>query len=246
MAEVHYDNDVHQHSLPWNAVCYNQSRAPGSWVCRCLVRAVQLLMSLHVKRSTSEVTAWLGGCFTLFVAGFSLRERSLATRWKRNEKETMQKERIPITQEGLRTLQEEYDELVNERRPAIVRAIAQAREEGDLRENAGYDAAKHDQGLIEARIREIEATLRRIEVIDKNGGSSDGSVVRVGSTVTIEIEGEEETYTIVGAVEAKPTAGRISNESPFGKAMLGRKPDAEVTIETPGAPLTGRIVRIEG
>lgn len=140
----------------------------------------------------------------------------------------------------------EYDELVNVRRPAVTRAIAQAREEGDLRENAGYDAAKHDQAFIERRIREIESILRRVEVIEGNGTDTGSRVVSVGSTVTVEIEGVEETYTIVGAVEAKPAEGRVSNESPFGKALLGKTAGDDVTIETPTSALHGRVVRIEG
>jgi transcription elongation factor GreA len=158
----------------------------------------------------------------------------------------MQRERIPITQDGLDKLREEYDDLVNRRRPEVVRAIQQAREEGDLRENAGYDAAKHDQGFIEARIREIEQLLRLVDVID-NGQSSgrDGAVVRLGSTVTVEIDGVEETYTIVGHVEAKPREGRISNESPVGRALLGHRVGQKVTVQTPGATMSARIVSIQ-
>src|SRR5579884_3390979 len=105
----------------------------------------------------------------------------------------MQRERVPVTREGLRKLQEELDHLKTVRRPQVVRAIAQAREEGDLRENAGYDAAKHDQGFIEARIRELEDLLRRVDLIDE--GETEGSRrVRLGSTVTVEIDGVPETY----------------------------------------------------
>jgi transcription elongation factor GreA len=158
----------------------------------------------------------------------------------------MQRERIPITEEGLVKLQEEYDDLVNRRRPEVVRAIQQAREEGDLRENAGYDAAKHDQGFIEARIREIEQLLRRVDVIDSDGvASGDGAVVRLGSTVTVEIDGVEERYTIVGQVEAKPLEGRISNESPVGRALLGHRIGQTVNVQTPGSTMTARIVSVE-
>jgi transcription elongation factor GreA len=158
----------------------------------------------------------------------------------------MQRSRIPITREGLDKLQEEYDDLVNRRRPEIVRAIAQAREEGDLRENAGYDAAKNDQGFIEARIREIEQLLRRVDVIDSGAPSGPAGVVRLGSTVTVEIDGAEETYTITGQVEAKPREGKISNESPVGRALLGHRVGQTVNIQTPGMAMTARIVRIEG
>ena len=155
-----------------------------------------------------------------------------------------QREKIPVTREGLRALREEYDHLVNHRRPEITRAIAAAREEGDLRENAGYDAAKHDQGFIEGRIRELEEILRRVAVIDEV--EQDVAAVRVGSTVTVEVDGVEETYTIVGAVEARPSAGRISNQSPFGRALIGRRVGEEVDIQTPATTLRARVLRIEG
>ena len=155
-------------------------------------------------------------------------------------------ERVPVTRDGLKALQDEYEHLVNHERPRIVEVIAEARSHGDLRENAAYDAAKHDQGIIEGRIRELERMLKRVEVIDDGDtGAEPSSTVRIGSTVTIEIDGGEETYTIVGAVESRPAQGRISNESPFGKALLGRSTGEEVTIETPGMDMTARILRIE-
>ncbi len=156
----------------------------------------------------------------------------------------MTRERIPITREGLEALRQEYEYLVKHRRPEIARIIQEAREHGDIRENAAYDAAKHDQAFIEGRIREIEELLKRVELIEEPR-DGDRSVVRVGSTVTIEIDGELETYTIVGAVEAKPSAGRISNESPVGKALLGHRAGDVVTIETPNGRITARIVNVE-
>jgi len=153
-------------------------------------------------------------------------------------------QRIPVTAEGLAQLQAEYDELVNVRRPEIIRAVAQAREEGDLRENAGYHAAKNDQGFIEGRIRDLESMLKRVEVIDTApiAGSNE---VRLGSTVTIEIDGDEEKYTIVGAVEAKPAQGRISNVSPVGKALLGARVGDSVQIQTPASTIKARVLAIE-
>lgn len=153
-------------------------------------------------------------------------------------------ERVPVTKEGLKALQDEYERLVNQERPKNVEAISEARSHGDLRENAAYDAAKHDQSIIEGRIRELERMLKRVELIDEHESDA-GSAVRIGSTVTIEIDGEEESYTIVGAVESRPSEGRISNESPFGKALLGRSEGEEVTIETPGMDMTARILRVE-
>ncbi|MCS7256302.1 MAG: transcription elongation factor GreA [Thermomicrobium sp.] len=156
----------------------------------------------------------------------------------------MTRERIPITREGLEALRQEYEHLVKHRRPEIARIIQEAREHGDIRENAAYDAAKHDQAFIEGRIREIEELLKRVELIEEPT-DGDRSVVRVGSTVTIEIDGELETYTIVGAIEAKPSAGRISNESPVGKALLGHRAGETVTIQTPNGQITARIVKVE-
>ncbi len=156
----------------------------------------------------------------------------------------MSRERIPITREGLEALRQEYEYLVKHRRPEIARIIQEAREHGDIRENAAYDAAKHDQAFIEGRIREIEELLKRVELIEQPT-DGDRSVVRVGSTVTIEIDGEIETYTIVGAIEAKPSAGRISNESPVGRALLGHRVGDTVTITTPNGQITARILKVE-
>ncbi|HLT21418.1 MAG TPA: transcription elongation factor GreA [Thermomicrobiales bacterium] len=154
----------------------------------------------------------------------------------------MSDEKIPITEEGLERLKAELEHLTTIRRPAIIKAIAAAREEGDLRENAGYDAARHDQAMNERRIMEIEDRIRRAVVIDQSGATS----VQVGTMVTIDIDGEEETYTIVGAVEARPAEGRISNESPIGKALLGRKVGDVVDIRTPTTVLKAKVVSING
>lgn len=156
----------------------------------------------------------------------------------------MTTDRIPVTRDGHAKLLEELDHLKNVRRPEIIRTVATAREEGDLRENAGYDAARNEQGFIEGRIRDIEDILKRIEFIDEDAAASNGSLVQIGSTVTINIDGDDETYTIVGAVEADPTGGRISNESPFGKALLGKSVGESVNIETPVTTLQAKIVSI--
>lgn len=149
---------------------------------------------------------------------------------------------IPITEEGLERLKSELDQLVTVRRPAIIKAIAAAREEGDLRENAGYDAARHDQAMTERRIREIEDRVRRAVIIDPSRATS----VQIGTTVKIEIDGEEEEYTIVGAIEAKPAQGKISNESPIGKALLGHKAGDVIDIRTPASVLKAKVVSING
>jgi transcription elongation factor GreA len=148
---------------------------------------------------------------------------------------------IMVTEEGLAALNEELDNLKSVRRPEIIRAIQLAREEGDLRENAGYDAAKHDQMLVERRILELEQQIRGAQLISRQSKS----VVHLGSTVTIEIDGDHETYTIVGAVEARPSQGRISNESPFGKALLGKRVGDSVDVQTPTTTLTARVISLD-
>ena len=148
---------------------------------------------------------------------------------------------IMVTEEGLAALNAELDNLKNVRRPEIIRAIQLAREEGDLRENAGYDAAKHDQMLMERRIQELEQQIRGAQLISRQSQS----VVHLGSTVTIEIDGDQETYTIVGAVEARPSQGRISNESPFGKALIGKRVGDSVEVQTPTTTLTARVISLD-
>lgn len=156
----------------------------------------------------------------------------------------MSSDRIPVTKDGHAKLLEELDHLVKVRRPEIIKAVATAREEGDLRENAGYDAARNDQSFIEGRIRDLESILKRVDIIDEDA-ASDGQTVTVGSTVTIKIDGDTETYTIVGAVEADPTGGKISNESPFGRALLGKRVGDSTEIETPVTTLNAEIVSVE-
>ena len=157
----------------------------------------------------------------------------------------METKRVPVTREGLERLKAELNELREVRRPAIVAAIAEARSHGDLRENAAYDAAKHDQALNEKRIRDLEALLRNAHVLDEGDRNGDLDTVRLGSTVIVEVDGDEERYTIVGAIEAKPAAGYISNESPVGKALLGKRPGQEAQVATPRGQSTFLVKRIE-
>ncbi|MGH9172933.1 MAG: transcription elongation factor GreA [Vicinamibacterales bacterium] len=151
-------------------------------------------------------------------------------------------ERIHVTADGLEALKAEYDDLINNKRPQIIRTISEAREEGDLRENAGYHAARHDQTMIEGRIRQLEQMLKRAEVIEASGTSG---VVRLGSTVTIEIDGDQETYTIVGSVESNPRDGKISDKSPFGQALLGSSVGQSVNIQTPTTVLKAKVLTVE-
>ncbi len=151
---------------------------------------------------------------------------------------------VPVTAEGLERLQTELREIKETKRPAIVAAIAEARSHGDLRENAAYDAAKHDQMMNEKRIADLEAMMRNAVVIEPNHGANDA--VGLGSTVIVEVDGEEERYTIVGAIEARPSEGRISTASPVGKALLGKRPGQTASVNTPRGQSIYAIKRIEG
>ena len=153
--------------------------------------------------------------------------------------------KTPVTREGLERLKEELRELTEVKRPEIVAAIAEARSHGDLRENAAYDAARHDQAMNEKRIRDIENLMQTAVVMDDESNAGPPDEVRLGTTAVVEIEGDEERYTIVGAIEAKPAAGLISNESPVGRALLGRKVGDEAVVQTPRGQSVYRILRVE-
>lgn len=156
----------------------------------------------------------------------------------------MEAKKIPVTQDGLDRLKEELHDLKENKRPAVAAAVAEARSHGDLRENAGYEAARIDQMMNEKRIGDLEALVRNAMVIDESRPGSKEQV-GLGSTVVVDFEGDEETYKIVGAIEAKPARGLISNESPIGKALLGKRPGQKAHVATPGGISTLTILRIE-
>lgn len=168
----------------------------------------------------------------------STTQRQNAARLKREKAKAQTaspKKHIPVSAEGLVTLQEEYDRLTKVKRKEIAGVVQRAREEGDLRENAGYHAAREEQGMVEARIRELEYLIKHAVVTEDY--VEDQTVIRVGSLVTLVLDGEEVTYSIVGAVEAQPRMGRISNESPVGHALLGHVVGDDFEIVTPSASL---------
>ena len=147
-----------------------------------------------------------------------------------------------LTQEGLDELKKELDELIQVRRPEVINALKDARAQGDLSENAEYDAARNDQAIVEARIRELEAMLERAVVITK----VDTDVVSIGTKVTIEYvdDEEEEEYSIVGSSEADPFTNKISNESPIAKAIMGLKVGSVVSVESPNGKYNVKILAI--
>lgn len=150
---------------------------------------------------------------------------------------------IPISVEGFKKLEIELDNLKKER-PAVIQAIKEAREEGDLRENAGYEAARERQGMLEARINYIESRMVRFNVIDMK--TLGGDRVTFGATVEVEDldSGETKQFTLLGPDEADFAKGTISSLSPVGKALLGKEEGDEIVVEAPRGKIRYEIVAI--
>jgi transcription elongation factor GreA len=149
-----------------------------------------------------------------------------------------------LTKEGEARLRAELEQLEGPARTDLARRLREAIQMGDLSENADYIAAKEEQGFLEGRIQELKYILRNAVIIENNGNHS--GVVDVGTTVTIqEDDYSPEVYYIVGSKEADPANGRISNESPIGKALMGKRVGDVVPVETPGGVIHFQITKIE-
>jgi transcription elongation factor GreA len=152
-------------------------------------------------------------------------------------------ERIYLTAEGAEKLREELADLKGPQREALASRLRDAIQMGDLSENADYHKAKEDQAFLEGRIQELEYTLSAAEIVE---GEISKDIVSVGVTVTVQEEDfEPEKYYIVGAKEADPRAGKISNESPIGRALMDHKVGDVVEAQTPGGALKFKILAIE-
>ena len=157
----------------------------------------------------------------------------------------MAKEKVfPMTQAGKEKLEHELEQLKSVKRKEIVERIKIARSFGDLSENSEYDSAKEEQAFVEGRISTLEAMVRNAKIIEEDG-SMDG-VVGLGKKVTFQElpNGDEEEYTIVGSAEADPFEGRISNDSPIAKSLLGKVVGDQVKVQTPGGDMDVKIVSI--
>ncbi|KAF1679500.1 transcription elongation factor GreA [Bacillus mexicanus] len=150
---------------------------------------------------------------------------------------------FPMTEEGKQKLEQELEYLKTVKRKEVVERIKIARSFGDLSENSEYDSAKEEQAFVEGRVTTLENMIRNAKIIEDDGGSN---VVGLGKTVTfVELpDGDEESYTIVGSAEADPFEGKISNDSPIAKSLLGKKVEDEVTVQTPGGEMLVKIVKI--
>ena len=151
---------------------------------------------------------------------------------------------VYLTTEGVDNLRQELDHLVKVKRPALAERLHKAIQQGDLSENADYITAKEEQGFLEGRIQQIEAMLLRAVIIQEDGPSD---VVALGNHVTVVEEGTEEPeiFQIVGPAEANPINGKVSNESPLGRVLLGHQAGDVVTVEAPRGEIVFRITAIQ-
>nr|AMK08285.1 greA protein [Pasteurella multocida] len=163
----------------------------------------------------------------------------------KKEEKTIMKQ-IPMTIRGAEQLRQELDFLKNTRRPEIINAIAEAREHGDLKENAEYHAAREQQGFCEGRIQEIEGKLANSQIIDVTKIPNNGKVIFGATILLLNIDTEEEvSYQIVGDDEANIKAGLISVNSPIARGLIGKEVDDVVVIQTPGGKVEFEILDVE-
>ncbi len=146
-----------------------------------------------------------------------------------------------VTKDGLQKLEEELEHRITTVRQKIAQAIKEAKDQGDLSENAEYSEAKREQGENEARIAQLEVMIKEAEVV-KHDNRIKG--VQIGSRVVIKCGNKEHSFEIVGSNEADPTSGKISTESPFGKALMGHDEGDTVTVETPNGPTDCKITKV--
>ena len=156
--------------------------------------------------------------------------------------DTTAKKEFYLTKDGVEKLKGELEDLIKAQRPKVAQELKEAKEYGDLSENASWDAAKDHQSFIEGRISELEHILRNVVVI--KAPRTTGKV-NIGSTVHLEVEDGRQIYTIVGSTEANPTEGRISNESPIGQALMGKTKGDEVIINVPSGEMVYKVAHIE-
>lgn len=154
--------------------------------------------------------------------------------------------KIYLTKEGLEELKKEYEQLTKVKRPEVLDRVSQARNQGDLSENAEYTAARDELSFIDGRIDEIDDLLKQATVIQDtttNGGAK--AAVALGSKVTVKIGNKEEVFTVVGEWEADPTAKKISHESPLGKALLGKQKGETVQVDAPAGKVAYTVVSVK-
>lgn len=154
----------------------------------------------------------------------------------------MDKKQFFVTQKGLEELKLELETLQKKRRPEVVDRVAAARSMGDLSENSEYHAAKDELSLVDGRIEELEDIIKKVQIIEEDSKST--GIIKLGSQVTIKVNGKEEVFSLVGEWEADPHEKKISHESPLGKALIGKKPGDKVEVEAPAGKIAYHILKI--
>ena len=149
-----------------------------------------------------------------------------------------------LTKDGFQKLQDELEYLRTVKRQEVAERLHEAMEGGELIENAEYEAAKNEQAFVEGRIQEVEMILAAAHIIDDTSSHQDPTLVQVGDTVVIQEDKDDpEEYVIVGAAEADPRSGKISNDSPLGKALLNHRPGDVVTVDAPGGSFKVKVLK---
>lgn len=155
----------------------------------------------------------------------------------------MDTKKIYLTKEGLAELKKEFDELTTIKRPDVLARVTQARNMGDLSENAEYVAAREELTFIDGRVDELEIILKQAVIIRDNVKTSN-HVVKLGSTVTLHSNGKKEVFTLVGEWEADPTNKKISHESPLGKVLIGKKAGEKFQVQAPAGKITYSVISV--
>jgi transcription elongation factor GreA len=153
----------------------------------------------------------------------------------------MNAKKIYLTAEGLAELKKEHEDLSKGRRPEVVKRLSEARDQGDLSENAEYHAAREELSFIDGRIDELEDLLKQVVLIK----DTQGSTIALGSKVTLKVKGKDEVYSVVGEWEADPREKKISHESPLGKALLGKQVGETVEVTAPAGKITYTVVTVK-
>lgn len=153
----------------------------------------------------------------------------------------MDTKKIYLTKEGLKELKEEYEQLIKIKRPDILERVSQARSMGDLSENAEYVAAREELSFIDGKIEELEELIKQAVLIQETHSKG---LVKLGSTVTVNVKGKKEVFMVVGEWEADPHEKKISHESPLGKALLGKKVGEKVEVEAPAGKIVYTIASV--
>lgn len=152
----------------------------------------------------------------------------------------MNQDTLYVTKEGLAKLKEELKELIDVKRPEVAKRILAARENGDISENAEYDSSRQEQSYVEGRIAELEEIIKNAKITEAPKDN-----IGVGCSVTVHVEGDEETFHIVGTPEANPLEKKISHESPLGQALMGKKIGDKINVEAPVGTLTYTVLKIQ-